>query len=218
MMESRKTTNLTDQLGQAKAMKIIIIGAGGHVGSTICSALSNRHTIIKVGRNSGDIHTDITDRSSIEAMYREVGKVDAVVIAAGAIHFSPLIEFTENTFLFNLTHKAMGQINVVLAGLDYVNDGGSFTLTSGILDRDPIRMGTGAATANGAIGGFVVGAAVEMPRGMRINVVSTGVQDISLERYGRIFNGHVPVSSNRVGHAYVKSIEGAVNGKIITVD
>lgn len=218
MKEKRGTTNLSDRSARDEAMRIVIIGAEGHVGRAIVSALASRHKIIKVGRNSGDVHFDITDRRSIEAMYQEVGRIDAVVVAAGAIHFSPLSEFTESEFLFNLTHKAMAQINVVLAGLDYVNDGGSFTLTSGILDRDPIRMGAGAATANGALGGFVVGSAIEMPRGLRINVVSTGIQDISVERYGRFFPGHVPVSSQRVGLAYVKSIEGAVNGQVITVD
>ncbi len=216
--EREKTTNLANQSARDRMMKIIVIGAEGHVGSTVCSVLSEQHEIIKVGRNSGEINADITSRASIDAMYRKTGKIDAVVVAAGAIHFSPLEEFTEETFLFNLTHKAMGQINTVLAGLAYINDNGSFTLTSGILDRDPIRMGSGAATANGAIGGFVVGAAVDMPRGLRINVVSTGIQDISVERYGGVFHGHVPVSSQRVGLAYVKSIEGPVTGQVITVD
>ena len=41
------------------------------------------------------------------------------------------------------TNKVMGQVNVVLADIDHVNDDGSFTLTSGVLDRDPIRQGTG---------------------------------------------------------------------------
>ena len=152
-------------------MKVIVIGAEGDVGSAVCANLSIHHEIIKVGRSSGDIHADISDRASIDAMYRETGKVDAVVSAVGSVHFGPLVEFTEEQFMIGLTNKVMGQVNVVLAGLNHVNDGGSFTLTSGVLDRDPIRMGTGAATANGALGGFVVGAAIEMPRGLRINVV-----------------------------------------------
>ncbi|WP_352909897.1 MerR family DNA-binding transcriptional regulator [Mesorhizobium sp. M0923] len=32
---------------------------------------------------------------------------------------------------------------------------------------------------NGALGGFVLGAAIEMPRGLRINVVSPGLLDVS---------------------------------------
>lgn len=107
----------------------------------------------------------------------------------------------EETLMLGLRDKVMGQVNLVFAGLNSIGDGGSFTLTSGVLDRDPIRMGTGAAAANGALGGFVLGAAIEMPRGLRINVVSPGLLDVSVLRYGEWFPGHEPVSSKRVGLA-----------------
>jgi NAD(P)-dependent dehydrogenase (short-subunit alcohol dehydrogenase family) len=132
--------------------------------------------------------------------------------------FRLLLNFTEETFMLGLRQKVMGQANLVLAGLGAVNDGGSFTLTSGVLDRDPIRMGSGAATANGALAGFVVGAAIEMPRGLRINVVSPGLLDVSVPRYGQWFPGHEPVSSKSVGLAYAKSVEGAITGKVIIVE
>lgn len=199
-------------------MKIIVIGASGDVGRAACDELSSRHEIIKVGRSSGDIHADISDRASIEAMYRQAGKVDAVVSTAGEVHFGALTEFTEEQFMLGLTNKVMGQINAVLAGMDYMTDGGSFTLTSGVLDRDPIRMGAGAATANGALGGFVTGASIEMPRGIRLNVVSPGLLDVSESRYGDWFPGHEIVSSKRVGLAFAKSVEGAVNGQVIVVE
>ncbi len=199
-------------------MKIIVIGAKGDIGRAVCNQLSGHHEIIKVGRTSGDIHADIAERSSIETMFRETGKVDAVVSAVGTVHFAALTEFTEEQFMLGLTNKVMGQVNVVLAGMDYVNDGGSFTLTSGVLDRDPVRLGTSAATANGALGGFVTGAAIEMPRGIRVNVVSPGLLEVSEERFGAFFAGHERVSSERVGLAYAKSVEGAVTGKVIIVE
>jgi NAD(P)-dependent dehydrogenase (short-subunit alcohol dehydrogenase family) len=199
-------------------MKIIVIGASGDIGQTVCAELSGRHEIIRVGRNSGDILADISDRASLDAMYAKTGRVDAVVSAVGSVHFGPLTAFTEAEFMQGLTHKVMGQVNVVLAGLAHVNDGGSFTLTSGVLNRDPIRMGTGAAAANGALDGFVVGAAIEMPRGLRVNVVSPGVLDASYDRYASWFPGHEPVSSKRVGLAYAKSVEGAVTGQVIIVE
>ena len=199
-------------------MKIMIVGASGDIGKIVCAELASRHEIIKVGRTSGDFHADIGDRASIEALYRQVGKVDAVVSTVGNVHFSPLAEYTEEQFMVGLRNKVMGQINLVLAGLDYVSDQGSFTLTSGVLDRDPVRTGAGSATANGAIGGFFVGAAIEMPRSLRINVVSPGLLEISEERYGAFFPGHERVSSKSVGLAYAKSIEGAITGKVIIVE
>jgi len=199
-------------------MKIIVVGAEGDIGRTVCAELGTRHEIIKAGRSSGDVRVDMADRASVDAMYAECGRVDAVVATAGSVHFGPLHDFTEETFMLGLRQKVMGQVNLVLGGLESVSDGGSFTLTSGVLDRDPIRMGTGAATANGALGGFVVGAAIEMPRGLRINVVSPGLLDISAPRYGTWFPGHVPVAAKRVGLAYAKSVEGAITGKVIIVE
>lgn len=199
-------------------MKIIIIGAEGDVGRAACAELSAQHELIKVGRNSGDMHADISDRSSIAEMYRKIGTVDAVVSTAGTVHFGLLTEFTEEQFMIGLTNKVMGQVNLVLLGLDYISDQGSFTLTSGVLDRDPVRMGVGAATANAALAGFVTGASLEMPKGCRLNVVSPGLLDISQENYGSMFPGHETVSSKRVGLAYVKSVEGHNTGQVIIVE
>jgi NAD(P)-dependent dehydrogenase (short-subunit alcohol dehydrogenase family) len=199
-------------------LKIILVGARGDIGRAAHAELSTRHEVVSVGRGSGDITADISDRASIEAMYRQIGAVDAVISTAGSVHFGPLIEFTEDQFMLGLKDKVMGQVNLVLAGLDHVKDHGSFTLTSGVLDRDPIRMGTGAAAANGALGGFVKGAAIELPRGLRINVVSPGLLEASESRYGDFFPGHERVRSDCVGRAFAKSVEGAITGQVIIVE
>ncbi|MEM9471155.1 MAG: short chain dehydrogenase [Pseudomonadota bacterium] len=198
-------------------MRIVVIGAQGDIGRAVCAELSSRHEIITAGRSRGEIRVDITERASVDGMYKEAGDVDAVVSAVGEVHFGPLPAFTQAQFMLGLTHKVMGQVNVVLAGLQAVNEGGSFTLTSGVLDRDPVRQGAGAATANGALGGFVKSAAIEMPRGLRVNVVSPGLLDVSVPRYGSFFPGHEPVSSERVGLAYAKSVEGALTGQVVIV-
>lgn len=198
-------------------MKIILIGASGDIGKAALAELGSRHEVIKVGRSSGDLLADISDRQSIVDMYEKAGNIDAVVCTAGNVHFGPLADFTEDQFMLGLSDKVMGQINVALVGINYISDNGSITLTSGVLDRDPIRMGAGAATANGALGGFVVGAAIEMPRGIRINVVSPGLLDVSEQRYGSYFPGHERVASERVGLAYTKSVEGPGTGKVIIV-
>lgn len=199
-------------------MRIIVVGAEGDIGKAVCAELGARHDLITAGRSRGDMRVDMADRASVEAMYEKVGSFDAVVVTAGEVHFGPLTEFTEETFMIGLNSKVMGQVNLVLAGIPRVAEGGSFTLTSGVLDRDPIRLGAAAATANGALGGFVTGAAIEMPRGQRINVVSPGMLEVSAPRYGAFFPGHEPVSSHRVGLAYAKSVEGAITGKVIIVE
>jgi len=199
-------------------LKLIVIGAEGTVGQAACNELAPRHEIIKVGRTRGDLQVDMTDRASLDALYSKTGKVDGVICCVGSVHFGPVSEMSEEQFMVGLTDKVMGQVNVVFAGLDYVNDGGSFTLTSGVTNRDPIRQGTGAAAANGAVDGFVVGAAIEMPRGIRINVVSPGLLQASEKKYEGFFPGHETVSNERVGLAFAKSVDGAITGQVIIVE
>ncbi len=199
-------------------MKAMVVGAAGDIGSVVCDALGDRYDIITVGRSSGDLQTDLSCFASVCRLFAQVGNLEAVISAAGEVHFAPLEDQSYETMLFGLQKKVMGQINLVLAGLGKLADSGSFTLTSGVLSRDPVFQGVGAATANGAIDGFIVGAAIEMPRGIRLNAVSPGVLDVSFSRYGHLFPGHDPVPSERVGRAYVKSVEGRQTGQIFRVE
>lgn len=199
-------------------MRIIVVGAAGDIGQAACKELEQRHEIITVGRSAGDFQVDVGDWQAVKALYEEVGTVDAVVSCAGDATFSPLSDMDQEKFMVGLRQKVMGQVNLVLAGQNFVSDGGSFTLTSGVLDRDPIRMGSNAATANGALAGFVTSAAIEMPRGLRLNVVSPGMLDVSAPRYGAWFHGHRPVPSRDVGLAYAKCVEGALTGQVVIVE
>ena len=199
-------------------MKVIVIGASGAVGKCAVDELSARHEVIKVGRNSGDIRVDLEDVDSIRAMYREAGKVDAVVGAVGHGHFGTVHEMTAEQFMKGIDHKVLPQVNLVLEGFDFINDGGSFTITSGVLNRDPISGGCGAAAANGALDGFVIGAAVDMPRGIRINAVSPEVLEVSRQKYDGFFRGHVHVSNAAVGLAYSKAVECCLSGQVFIVD
>lgn len=199
-------------------MRIVVVGAAGDIGQAACRELGGRHELIKVGRKSGDHTLDVANLAAVKAFYASVAPVDAVVSCAGDATFAALTDFDQDSFMVGLRQKVMGQVNLVLAGLDVVSDGGSFTLTSGVLDRDPIRMGTNAATANGALAGFVKSAAIEMPRGLRVNVVSPGLLDTSVERYGAWFHGHKPVPAQDVGLAYAKAVEGALTGQVFIVE
>jgi len=199
-------------------LKVIVIGANGAVGKAAVDELSARHEIISVGRSSGDIQADIEDVDSIRAMYQQAGKVDAVVSAVGHGHFGAVHEMTSEQFMKGINHKVLPQVNLVLEGFDFINDGGSFTLTSGVLNRDPIPGGSCAAAANGALDGFVLGAAVDMPRGIRINAVSPEVLEVSRQKYDGFFRGHIHVSSADVGLAYSKAVEGCLTGQVFIVD
>ncbi len=199
-------------------MKIIIVGATGAVGRTAVEALSGRHEIISVGKTSGDVQMDIEDIDSIRGMYRQVGSVDAVVSAIGHVFWGPVHQMTGGQFLEGILGKVLPQVHLVLEGFDFVKDGGSFTLTSGVTNRDPILGGSCAAAANGAIDGFVRGASVEMPRGIRINAVSPEVLEACRAQYDGYFRGHVHVTNEAVGLAYSKAVEGCLTGQVLIVD
>jgi NAD(P)-dependent dehydrogenase (short-subunit alcohol dehydrogenase family) len=199
-------------------MRILVVGAEGTVGRAAIGGLRAGHEIIKAGRKSGDVTVDMMDAASVSAMYAKIGKVDAVVCTAGHSYFGPIDTMTPLQFLDGIKDKVMGMVNLVLLGHPHVNDGGSFTLTSGILSRDPIRQGANAAACDGALDAFVISAAIEMPRGIRINAVSPGLLQEAEKKYDGFFPGHDAVSSRRVGLAFAKSIEGAITGQVIKVD
>lgn len=194
-------------------MKILVIGSTGTVGAAVVRALEKRHTVVAVSR-SAEIAVDIRDERSIAAMYDRVGDVDAVVCAAGGAPFVPLNDAGGADFASGFADKLGGQINLVLHGVRRVADGGSFTLITGVLAREPIAAGVISSTVNGGLEAFVRAAAVEMPRGIRINAVSPSVLEESLAKYGDFFPGFTAVAAEDVARAYVKSVEGVQTGRI----
>jgi NAD(P)-dependent dehydrogenase (short-subunit alcohol dehydrogenase family) len=198
-------------------MKILIVGAAGTIGRAVAAELGQRHEILSAGRTTGDVRMDITDSNSIRAAFDKLGAIDAVVSAAGRVKFAPFAEMEATDYEIGLTDKLMGQVNLVLIGRRTLAEGGSFTLTTGVLDSDPIRLGTSASMVNGAINAFVMAAAIEMPRGLRINAVSPGVISEAMEDYAPFFRGFEPVPAARAALAYAKSVEGAQTGRVYRV-
>ncbi len=199
-------------------MKIVIVGGSGTIGKAVAKEIGQRHRIIVVAHRHGDIHVDITDPKSIDQMYKSLGEFDALVATTGKVQFAELAAMTTADYLFGLNDKLMGQVNLVLIGQKYIKDKGSFTLTSGILSHDPVKYGSSASMVNAAINGFVIGAAIEMPRGIRLNAVSPTVLEESMQAIGHCFHGFAPVSAARVALAYSKSVEGLQTGQIYAVE
>jgi len=198
-------------------MKIIVIGGKGVIGSAVVKELSARHEIVIAGRSGCDLSCDTTSEKSIRDMFIKAGKFDAVVVTAGNVVFADFSEMTAAKYAVGLQDKLMGQVNTVLIGREFIQDGGSFTLTTGILNHDPIWSGSSASMVNGAIEGFVIGAAIEMPRSIRINAICPTVLQESMDRFGPYFRGFDPVPAVKVGLAYSKSVEGLQTGQIYKV-
>ena len=197
-------------------MKFLVVGSTGLIGSYVAKTLSKHGTVIGVSRTT-QISVDVKDPASIKAMYEKVGKVDAVASCIGKVAFKPIAELTYEDYLMGLKDKALGQVELVRAGIEFLNDGGSFTLMTGVLARDPIPAGSVAALANGAIESFTLAAAIDLPRGIRINTVSPNVL-VEATSYHASFPGFHQVTAQSVADAYVKSILGKQTGQIYKLD
>ncbi len=198
-------------------MKILIIGGSGTIGRKVSAHFTRNHEVLIGGRTSGDVRVDIAAPQTIEAMFESLGGVDAVVCIAGDAKWDAFEQMAEDDFYVGLKSKLMGQVNLVRIGQRFLNDGGSFTLTTGILADDPVMMTTSAAMVNGGIHSFVRAAALELKRGMRINAVSSGLVEDAVDRYGAYFPGHNPIPMEKVVNGYVKSVEGKGTGRVIRI-
>ena len=198
-------------------MKILIIGGKGTIGKKVSAHLLKKHEVITAGRTSGDLKFDMEDSASIKAMYESLGKLDAVVCIAGEAKWATFESMSEDDFSIGLRSKLMGQVNLVRIGQDYLNRGGSFTLTTGILADYPVAMTTSPAMVNGAIHSFVKAASLELKNEIRINVVSSGLVEDAVEKYEAYFPGHNPIPMTKVINGYVRSIEGKRSGEVITM-
>jgi NAD(P)-dependent dehydrogenase (short-subunit alcohol dehydrogenase family) len=196
-------------------MKLLIIGGKGTIGKKVSAHFSRTHEIIIAGRTSGDVTVDIADSKSIKAMFESIGIIDAILCLAGEAKWAPFDSLTEDDYYIGLRSKLMGQVNLVRIGQDYLNTGGSITLTTGILADYPVVMTTSAAMVNGAIHSFVKAAALELKNEHRINVVSSGLVEDAIEKYETYFPGHNPIPMKKVINGYVKSVEGKETGEII---
>ena len=195
-------------------MKIIIVGATGTMGTHLSSAFENEHEIIRVATQGGDFQVDITSTEEIEKFFQVVGPFDALISTAGPTFVGPWKKLNDETFRKGVEGKMMGQINLVLIGQNYINPKGSFTLITGALTEEPQINFANASAANGAVEGFVRGAAIELQNGIRINAVSPTVIENS-PQYFPYFPGEIPTTMKQLEFMFRKSVFGASTGHII---
>jgi NAD(P)-dependent dehydrogenase (short-subunit alcohol dehydrogenase family) len=195
--------------------RIMVVGGTGLLGSAVVEALQPDHDMVVVGHSSGEHQVDLASKSSIQKLFQRVGEVDHVVSAAGEANFGPLVDLSDQDFEIGLRNKLMGQVNLVRVGHEYVADGGSITLTTGVLSRQPMEGSAAISLVNAGVEGFMRAAALELGPDLRVNCVSPGWVAETLEQMGRDPSDGVPAA--QVAKAYVKSLNGSQNGEVIEV-
>jgi NAD(P)-dependent dehydrogenase (short-subunit alcohol dehydrogenase family) len=193
-------------------VKVIVIGATGTIGKAVAEALAPRHEVVRVSRQ-GSPRAELEDAASLERLFEAVKDVDAVVCCAGTAAFKPLAQLADADFAASLRSKLMGQVNLARIAMRHLRDGGSITLTSGVLAREPMPGGAAISLVNAAVEGFVTGASIELPRGLRINVVSPPWISETLAALKMDPKGGIPAAT--AARAYVAAVEGKDQGRTL---
>jgi NAD(P)-dependent dehydrogenase (short-subunit alcohol dehydrogenase family) len=196
-------------------MKVLVVGATGTIGAVVAEAFAARHEVIRASHSRSALTVDLSDRTSIEHLYKTIGRVDAVVCVAGQASFRPLRALTDADFALGINNKLMGQINLVRLGIEHVTDGGSFTLTSGILSRVPMPGGAAISPVNAGLEGFARAAAIELPRGLRVNAVSPGWVTETLIAFK--MDPSIGIPAAQVAQTYVTAVEGSMTGQVLEI-
>jgi NAD(P)-dependent dehydrogenase (short-subunit alcohol dehydrogenase family) len=195
-------------------MKIIVIGATGTIGAEVAKALSSKgHEVIKASRN-GDMRVNIDDPPTIRTLFEQVRDVDAIVSCAGDAVFKPFAELTDADYELSVRSKLMGQVSVARVAKDHLRDGGSITLTTGVLAVRPMQGSAAISMVNAGLEGFVRAAALEMPRRLRINAVCPPWVKETLVKFGMDPTQGLPASD--VAKAYLAALEGSHQGEILS--
>ncbi|MFD8492947.1 short chain dehydrogenase [Amycolatopsis sp. NPDC059657] len=197
-------------------MRIVVVGGAGTIGRRLVPALRSRgHDIVVARRTSGEVRVDLASPATIEAMYREVGAVDGVVSVGAHGALDEFATLTSEALAENMRAKFFGQAELVLTGQRHCADGASFTLTSGIFADQAWPGVTGGGVISGALHSFTLSAAIELPKGMRVNVVSPTLVGDSAGAFAEQFPGMRPVRiDDLVGH-YLSCVEGDGTGRVI---
>ncbi|MDL4773491.1 short chain dehydrogenase [Actinomadura xylanilytica] len=192
-------------------MKIIVIGATGTIGSAVAAALEPAHEVVRASRR-GPVRVDMHDLASIDALFETVPDADAVVCCAASGVLSPL-DSDDDAVLPGVEGKLYGQVHLVRTALRHLPDGGSVTLTSGVIPLS-LKGASFGALANAGLDAFVRFAATELPRGLRVNAVSPGWVAETLESMGLDAAEGTP--AKEVADAFVQAAEGTASGHTFT--
>lgn len=195
-------------------MKIMVIGATGTIGKAVAERLGKENDVIAVGYSDGDLQVDLGSSLSIEELFEKSGPVDAVISTAGLANFGALNEQTDADYQLALNNKLMGQVNLVRIGKDYINAGGSITLTSGILSRQPMPGSASISMVNGALESYAKAAALELEN-LRLNVVAPAFVKETMEMMG--MDSTHGISAADTAKAYDVAINGQMHGETLDV-
>jgi NAD(P)-dependent dehydrogenase (short-subunit alcohol dehydrogenase family) len=194
--------------------KLIVVGSTGVIGKEVVELMKSQYQVIEVNRSSGDYKLDMSDTKAVESMFKEIGGFDAIIATSGYGKWGSIDEHTIQDFHDGLNSKLMGQVNLVMIGRKYANEGATFVVSSGILAQYPVEGGLSLGVINAGLEAFVRGAALEM-KSMRVNAVSPSFAKETMELMGMDSSTGVPAIE--FAKLYKEAIESGKTGEIFRV-
>ena len=199
-------------------MKLGIIGATGLIGKAVTALLTDKgHEIVQASRNTQP-SLNLADPASIEAFYKTLGEVDAVICAApqGGGGIGPLTGFSDEVIDSYTKSKLLGQVNLVRKGLSNIRPGGVFILTGGMTGFLPMPKISVSAMLNTALDKFVSRVAPELQDGRRIVIVHPpAVREFAVQ-HG--MDGALYPNAATVATTYLLALEDTNTGQPVFVE
>ena len=199
-------------------MKVVIIGATGLIGKAVTALLTDKgHEIVQASRNTQP-SLNLADPASIEAFYKTLGEVDAVISAApqGGGGIGPLTGFSDEVIDSYTKSKLLGQVNLVRKGLSNIRPGGVFILTGGMSGFASMPKISISAMLNIALDKFVSRVALELQDGRCIVIVHPpAVREFAVQI--GMDESRLPNAAT-VATSYLKALEDTNTGQPIFVE
>ncbi|HAS6042206.1 TPA: SDR family oxidoreductase [Vibrio vulnificus] len=159
-------------MGSDKTVYVVLGGTSG-IGAELAKQLESEHTIVHVASRQTGL--DISDEKSVYHYFETIGAFDHLIVTAGS--YAPAgkvvdVEITQAKYAFDT--KFWGAVLAAKHGARYLKQGGSITLTSGMLSRKVVANTYVKAAINAAIEATTKVLAKELAP-IRVNAISPGL-------------------------------------------
>ncbi|EOB4960774.1 SDR family oxidoreductase [Vibrio vulnificus] len=216
-------------MGSDKTVYVLLGGTSG-IGAELAKQLESDHTIVHVASRQTGL--DISDEKSVYHYFETIGAFDHLIVTAGS--YAPAgkvvdVEVTQAKYAFDT--KFWGAVLAAKHGARYLKQGGSITLTSGMLSRKVVANTYVKAAINAAIEATTKVLAKELAP-IRVNAISPGLTKTEAYKgmnaddrdamYQRT-QSHLPVGkvgeASDIAMAYLFAIQNSyMTGTVIDVD
>ncbi|RZQ85996.1 SDR family oxidoreductase [Vibrio vulnificus] len=216
-------------MGSDKTVYVVLGGTSG-IGAELAKQLESDHTIVHVASRQTGL--DISDEKSVYHYFETIGAFDHLIVTAGS--YAPAgkvvdVEVTQAKYAFDT--KFWGTVLAAKHGARYLKQGGSITLTSGMLSRKVVANTYVKAAINAAIEATTKVLAKELAP-IRVNAISPGLTKTEAYKgmnaddrdamYQRT-QSHLPVGkvgeASDIAMAYLFAIQNSyMTGTVIDVD